>query len=293
MPHPWSDLAAPFLFHTLLWTAGSALAGALLAAVSFAWIRRAGGYRLDSPHARAWQIGTLLLMLLALPTLAGGIGLLEGLHRGAGRALRGERLAREVYPWVGQLGADAVGAAYFAYRGALAGEVDLEVDLEAFRSGLRPIDAVDLHTALGRLGPGAVDEAVELTRRKAGEWYPPLSRGIGAALSRFVLDRVGGALRAWAAGRIGKLGLPAPAPWLQAAVRSAASRDGDPAGLSHDELAAQLVDDALVRPALAAARLYARGHQALLAPWIPPVLGGPVVLFWIARALSRRRQDPA
>lgn len=282
----WNDLAAPVLLQTVLWTVGLGFAGVPAAVLVFLGVRGARGYRSASRHARAWRGATLLLMLLALPALSGAIGFFEGLYRGAERALRGERMAREVYPWVGQLGADAVGLAYFAYRDRTLDAGALRADLEAFRAGRSAVETSALAEAVGQLGPGAIDHAVEPALREARARYPSLGRGIGGALARFAVYRLGDALRAWSSGRLERWGLAAPGRWLGDTVRAAASRSGDPSTLSHAELAAELVDGTLVRSALSAVRLYARFHEALLEPWILLPIGGPIVLFWLARELA-------
>jgi hypothetical protein len=161
-------------------------------------------------------------------------------------------------------------------------------DLE-FREGTREIDAAEARDRLKSLTRESIDQALLLVREEAERRVPALASGRLGALTKALFswlapaidDRVETETTGWRVPFLPRnplAGLPDRLPEV-------ARRGGNPQRISYEELAAFLVEQALVEPSLGAVKLFCRSHSAAFlapAPFIPLL---PLALFALARWL--------
>jgi hypothetical protein len=279
----------------VLWTLIGLAAGLVLA---WLWQRiagRLGAWDLEWAYAGVLRILSALWMYTGLSLLLMSIGFAEGGLRGVDVIVRHSQFRHAVLERAAGYG--SLGVAwidlYLAGRETappMSAE-ERERRWGAFTRGEAELDAAKFLSRLETSQATLVQEAVEAarTRLRALEGYGGGLMGRLVELSLAVVTHR--YTRDFAAYLLGKEG--ADVSSFFKALPAAAAAAGSPGGLTHRELQAHIVERVLIPNIMGPTRIFVRSNQVLLAALLPVVVLPSLLLFWIARVISRATRPAA
>ncbi len=286
--NPWVakvlDYAPDFMWSMTKWTVGLGLLGLPVAVGCFLALRSLGAYRWQWKHAKYLRFVAFVLVLVSTVALFGLAGMHFGALAGLGGVLESEELKEDLRT-VGGAGADLVGGLYVAAPIAMDGLLDkgararmmaaVEKELETFRKGEWELDVAEFETRLEGVTESFLETVLPALKQVISEKYPSLAEGKDEKLLDWLLVTFGERLiLTIAERRLEKAGLNDPIAMAWAGLDGLASKHGDPATVTHPELAAYLPNRFL--------------HAAVVKPARAAILGNlfGFVVIWIAIMLA-------
>lgn len=290
----WS-LGGSLTLGGLKWAVLCGFLGLLIAGPVYWILKRSGALHAEWKVAKLFRFLALVGLLIVFPIAFGYGGFFEGVLRATEHELTEGRVAKEIYPAVGGVGADYIGAVLLASESA-------DSSLAAFQTGQKEIVASTIPETLARVESEYLDEFAEEAKKRARETLPVLREGTGAQILDWFVDHCGEGLAQATVGEgdesddggsVVRLfrdfirGLP-----------KAALLEGAPETLSHTELSRFIVEATLAKGTIQiVVKPFCRGHQvgalliilgAVLAP-IFVLRIPPLFIRWLER---RKKMEP-
>ncbi len=286
--NPWVakglDYAPGFMWSVTKWTVGLGILGLAAGVLCFVVLRRLGAYRWEWKHAFYLRLVAFVLVLVSTVALFAAAGMHFGAIAGLGDVVESEELKEELKP-IGGAGADLVGGLFVLAPLAMDGMQDeeararlmavLEKELETFRKGEWELDVGMFETRLGGMAEQFLETALPALQQAISDKYPSLSEGKDKKLLDWLLGTFGERLIIILAERRleeSALGDPLSLAW--AGLDGLAAQRGDPATVSHPELAIYLPNKFL--------------HAAVVKPLRSAILGNLLgfILIWVTIMLA-------
>ena len=289
-----------FLFIAFKWAVLGSLLGLVVGILANYIFHKIGWYRSEWRHAR-WIRWTLWIISVGLCTfLIGSAGFCKGIIRGSEHVVLKSQLATKVFPKLGDALADGVAAVqtYLSDTNAASrSETNITAKIDEFRNGTWEVNAPVFVRQMDEIQSGAVSNIVFDIEKQIVVSTPQLKSGLQNKLLHQTLRTFGAVLvQRKMESELKQLELDDLYHALRERLVSEARKQGDPNTISHPQLSAFFVKEAIVPSTIKPIRIFV-GNQAmlfLLLASLSPVLPALVFRFTckrIAGGIHARQRD--
>lgn len=268
------EIAGLMVVEVVKWSTGAALVGVLIAFLSVLTSKLLGRTNWFAKTPR-WLFVVLqitrVVLLLAVIGIVTLIGALEGARRGADKVMTESDLADQLFPQIGNAGADLMATLHLQAPAYIENETDPAFDeraaenLEAFQKGKWELNIPEFKDRVSKAGDKMVADAIVAIKINAKKDYPMLRGGTGAKVLDWMMDKFGDAfVRNMGESQAKRHGVLKPSQALYNGLDALAQKSGVPDTVGHAELSSYVTDTIIIRPVLGVVQSMLRSHQMFL-----------------------------